>query len=193
MPGVVTLCPFVPSERVAVVVLCNTHSSVVSYLSEMIFKIMLPEKKQEPKGDSKPSDGPQASDEPPPRSELLGKWKGQLVTYKSETPLEVSIKELSDVRVKLGKQLETLLSGATYQGGFLRGRFAGSIDYDDARGRPYQVQLELKLRGDVLDGSVIVTTEPDAWGSSAVTQWVELKRVSSPAGEKIPPATASGD
>jgi hypothetical protein len=94
--------------------------------------------------------------------------------------------------VKLGKQLETLLSGVTYTGGFLRGRFAGDIGHDDARGRPYQLQLELNLRGDVLNGPLIVTTEPDGRGSSAVTYWVELKRTPPPPSEKTEAAAAAG-
>ena len=38
------------------------------------------------------------------------------------------------------------------------------------------MQLELKLRDEVLNGPVTVTTLPDECGSSAVTHWVELKR-----------------
>jgi CubicO group peptidase (beta-lactamase class C family) len=188
MPGVSTLCSFVPSQRVAVVVLCNTGSPLVGYLNDMIYKIVLPERKAEG-GSSTKGSPDSASNEPPPRSQLLGRWKGSLSTYKNDVPLVLSIKALDDARVKLGKQLETLLSDATYSGGYLRGRFAGEIDYDDARGRGYQLQLELKLRDGVLNGPLIVTTLPDGRGSSATSHWVNLKRESGPS-ESQPATTA---
>jgi len=174
MPGVATLCSFVPSERVAVVVLCNTGSPLVGYVNDMIYKIMLPEAKK--KADGVKGDTGDGGGKFVPSAELLGDWKGHLVTYKSENPLLLSVKESGDVHVKLGDQLETLLSGASIRDGCLRGRFAGVVDYDDARGRPYQVQLDLKLREGVLNGSAITATLPDGRGSSAVTHWAELKR-----------------
>lgn len=175
MPGVATVCSFVPSERMAVVVLCNTSSPLVGYVNDMIYKIMLPEerkKSEEGNGEQRSAGGKFV-----PSAELLGDWKGQLATYKSEKPLLLSVKESGDIHVKLGDQLETLLSGVSFRDGTLRGRFAGVVDYDDARGRPYHVQLELKLRdGGVLNGGAITSTLPDGRGSSAVTHWAELKR-----------------
>src|SRR5262249_2421689 len=74
-------------------------------------------------------------------------------------------------------QLETLLSGARIQRGQLRGRFAGDLDTDDARGRPYELVLELTLRDDVLGGPMsAVTSGARGRVTSAVTHWVELRR-----------------
>ena len=179
MPGVATYCTFVPSKRVAVVVLSNSRSPLVSYVQDMIFKILLPERNTEKEPALDATD--KSAESPPPESVLPGQWKGKLVTYKKEFPLVLTIKEVGDVHLKLGDQLETLLSGSSYQGGYLRGRFAGELDHEDARGRGYQVQVELKLRDQVLNGPATVTTLPDKYGSSAVTYWVELKtRVAGP-------------
>ena len=136
MPGVSTLCICVPEERVAVVVLCNTSSLLVEYLSAMILKIVFPDRKEAKKSEAKSDAEAKSADETPPRSQLLGKWKGRLVTYKSELPLELTIHEMNDIHLKLDKQLETLLSGAIYQRGWLRGRFNGEIGHEDARGGP---------------------------------------------------------
>lgn len=192
MPGVATYCTFVPSKRVAVVVLSNSRSPLVSYVQDMIFKILLPERNKEKDVATDTAAKSPEQPSPPPGSALPGQWKGRLVTYKKEFPLVLTIKEVGDVHLKLGDQLETLLSGSSYQGGYLRGRFAGDLDHEDARGRGYQVQLELKLRDQVLNGPATATTLPDRYGSSAVTYWVELKRETPAPEKKAEPAPAAG-
>ena len=45
--------------------------------------------------------------------------------------------------------------------------------------RPDEAWLKaqrVKLRGEILNGPITAITLPDAWGSSAVTYWVELRR-----------------
>ncbi len=178
MPGVSTLCSLYPTERLAIVVLSNGRNPVGNYLSEMILKIMLPN--QGP--DKRPKSHAEGDDNHPAplSSELSGMWRGMLVTYRSEIPLVLEVKDASDVHVKLGDQLETLLSGARLRDGWLRGRFAGKLDTDDDRGRDYHLHLEARLRGDTLSGPITATTLPDAWGSSAVSHWVELTRETTP-------------
>lgn len=51
-----------------------------------------------------------------------------------------------DVHVRVGDQLETLLSDATFRRGLPASTLAGKVPFDDNRGRDYQVQFELKLR-----------------------------------------------
>jgi CubicO group peptidase (beta-lactamase class C family) len=191
MPGVATLCTLVPSERLAVVVLSNSSNMFPKVISNMILKILLPERKPEA-GSTTKRDGDSGPYKPfAPSSELLGTWKGRLATYQGETPLVLTIKESGDVHVRLDRQLETLLNGPSFKDGFLRGRFGGDVGTDDNRGRPYQLRLEVKLRGETLQGPVTATTLPDKWGSSAVTHWVELAREATAGTSK--PAAAAGE
>ena len=84
MPGVSTLCTLVPvrtrGRRRAVQ---HRHAAGLSTLSDMIFKIVLPERRTPdescPKLEPATRRGSRA---PPSSSDLLGKWKGQLATYK---------------------------------------------------------------------------------------------------------------
>jgi hypothetical protein len=102
------------------------------------------------------------------------------------------VKDLRDVHVKLGDQLETLLNGPGFRGGFLRGRFAGDLDLpEEARGHSCILQLEAKLRGDVLNGALVMQTVPDGRGTNATTHWVELKR-QGPAKQDSPTAAPAG-
>ena len=167
-------------ERVAIVVLANTGTPLPSRISEMIAKIVLAEEKSP--AETLPEVEPAAPEEASTASssDVVGTWKGQLKTYRAEFPLVLNVKSLDDVHVKLGSQLETLLSGAMFVNGALIGRFAGDIDHEDARGRKYHLMVELNKRGDVLNGPVTAHTLPDGRGSSAVTHWIELKREAEP-------------
>ncbi|HEV3136883.1 MAG TPA: serine hydrolase domain-containing protein, partial [Pirellulales bacterium] len=176
MPGVSTMCMFLPAERIAVVVLANSNSSLPLTINDMILKILLPEPKpktQSPTAESRFNPPPDRFE---PGSQLVGRWKGRLATYQGELPLVLDIKDSGDVHVRLDKQLETLLNNPSFHEGFLHGRFAGDIGTDDARGRRYHLHLDVKLRDQALNGPVTAITLPDGRGTSAVTHWLELKR-----------------
>jgi hypothetical protein len=99
-----------------------------------------------------------------------------VTTYKGDIPLVLDVKDPGDVHVRLSDQLETLLNGPSFRGGFLRGRFAGDLELEEGRGGQCHLQLEARLRGDVLNGGLTMHTRPDGRGSNATTHWVELKR-----------------
>ncbi len=180
MPGVSTVCRLVPGQRLAVVVLANSRTGLPYYLADRITDVLLPERKEpaeKPKAEEKNASGGGPSRGGfVPSAELIGKWKGVLATHKGETPLTLEVKDSGDVHVRVDRQLVTLLNKPSFAGGMLRGEFAARVDYDDARGRDYNVRLELKLRDNVPNGSATTTTVPDQWGSSAVTHWVEVKK-----------------
>lgn len=185
MPGVATTVRFLPSERLAIVSLANSRSPLAYRLPDLISEIVLPEVNKARKNaeyvvplEQKPSG---QSDEKEPEkssslSELEGTWRGKLVTYQGEAPLRLVVQPDGHVHVRVGDELETLLSNAAFQHGFLRGRFRAKVPYDDNRGRDYTVQLELKLRDGVLNGSATTHTDLDGWGSNAVTHWAEVKK-----------------
>ena len=182
MAGVATCVQFVPAERLAVVVLANSRSPLAYRLPDMITDILLPdraagdekkESQEEQKKDSEPGGNANGF---VPSAELIGTWNGELVTYQGETSLRLIVQDDGDVHVRLGQQLQTLLSNVSDRDGYLRGRFAGKVPYEDHRGRDYHIHLELKLRDNKLNGSAKTITLPDAWGDNAVTHWVEVEK-----------------
>jgi hypothetical protein len=64
----------------------------------------------------------------------------------------------------------------SFRDGILAGRFAGDLGTADASRKPHTLQLTLKLRGEVLNGSAAAISLGDARGANAQSHWVELKR-----------------
>jgi CubicO group peptidase (beta-lactamase class C family) len=182
MPGVSTTLRFIPAQRLAIVVLANSRSPLAYRLPDMIADLLLPEQdgvKKEAVEKKEPAESKDDGDKQPsftPPQALLGTWRGEIVTYQGRSPLRLIVKDSGDVHVRLGDQLVTLLSDASYRDGVLRGRFAGKVPYDDHRGNDYRIQLELKLRDDKLNGAATAMTLPDAWGSNAVSHWAEVTK-----------------
>ena len=112
-----------------------------------------------------------------PLPELAGVWTGEVVTYERILPVVLAIQESGAVHIQLGAQPWTLLNDARFGDGFLRGFFAGDIGTEDVNRRPYNLRLEVKKRGDVLNGSLIGISLPDNRIGNALTHWIELRRM----------------
>ena len=69
-----------------------------------------------------------------------------------------------------------MLNNARFDGEYLRGGFKGDIGTEDANRTDYVLSLELKLRDDILNGSVTAITLPNVRLGNALTHWAELRR-----------------
>jgi CubicO group peptidase (beta-lactamase class C family) len=159
MPGVATVLRIIPSERIVIVVLCNAEDDdLASSIADDIMRVLLPKWKP-PAVKAADSIGAFA-----PPQELVGVWKGKVATYDSEIPLTLTVPSSGDVHVKLGDQLEAVLSRARFTGeGLLRGSMPGSLGIKDAARRPYFLGLTLKLRnGNVLNGAITARANDQA-------------------------------
>ena len=155
MRGTNTMLKFVPSEDIALVVLINASSDLRVKIANDIIGTLLPdygEKWKEVRDRTEERAGAFA---PPP--ELLGEWTGELTTYDETVPVRLVIQPDSDVHVRIGRQMETLLNRVRFADGFLTGTSYGTIPLSDARAHPHDISYRLLLDGDVLSG--YVTTE----------------------------------
>jgi CubicO group peptidase (beta-lactamase class C family) len=169
MPGVATTLMLVPSERLAVVVLCNAGIGLPHQIATEILAVMLPKWKR-----ATPTPEPSRKFQPP--SELIGSWSGKLVTYKAEIPLTLQIFESGDVHAQLGKQMKMLWNDVEWRDGYLSGRMPGDVGTEDAARHAYNLAFNLKLRGNVLNGSGSAAPKGEGRIGGAQTQWVELKK-----------------
>jgi CubicO group peptidase (beta-lactamase class C family) len=167
MGGVSTVLLLVPSEKLAVVVLCNARSQTTSKVSDEILKAML--QKWEPRPVSQPAEGPI------PR-EAAGVWKGKLATYKGDLPFELAVNDRGEATARVGQQPRAAVRNLRWEDGYLTGRFDSDIQTEDANRRPYDLVLTLKLRGDRLNGAVSAISKPGKRNGNALTSWAELRK-----------------
>ncbi|MBL8265177.1 serine hydrolase domain-containing protein [Steroidobacter sp.] len=174
MAGVTTDLSMIPSEELCVVVLTNASIGVNLFkIRDAAFHAVMPEWVPMP-----PRTPPVPSPPFQPVKELVGTWNGKIHTYAGELPLRMQILASGDVHVQVGSQLETLLNKVTFDDGTLKGQALSQIDTADTKRHPHDLAFDLKLRGNVLNGSVAANSINDprwSWIYS-LPHWVELQK-----------------
>ena len=182
--GVSNGLTLVPEENLAVAVLSNTNSQWPDAIQIEILRTLLPGRLGDVTGSTSG-----ATDEPlfVPGSELVGSWEGLIHTYEGEIHLVLEIWESGSVYAALNNQPRALLQNVSYRDGspefmnagggpFLRGRVSGELGTEDVnRGRPYKLWLELKLRENMLNGSLIAFSQREIY-TGPLAYWVELRK-----------------
>jgi CubicO group peptidase (beta-lactamase class C family) len=169
MGGVSTTLRMFPRHKIAVVVLSNSAGSLPHRIAESILRQLLPDMK--PAADPPKSNGPFR-----PSAQMVGTWSGSIATYKSDVPVVMDVLDSGDVQVRLGSSAKVPLNGVRFENGMLEGRTTGDLGTDDAGRRPYNLLLNLTLRGDVLNGSCTAQSLPGKRVGNALTYWAELKQ-----------------
>jgi CubicO group peptidase (beta-lactamase class C family) len=171
MPGVDTFLRLIPSEKIAVAVLCNSIDCGAQDVTDRIVQTLLPKWRLAPP--TNPSVRP-APFQPSPT--LLGRWTGAVSTYKSEIPVVLDVLASGEVQVQLAYQLKMLLNGVTWENNTLSGYMLGNIGIEEGGEAPYLLTFNLKLRGSLLNGPVQAGLQPKHGIGNRVAQWVELKK-----------------
>jgi len=182
--GVSTVLALVPEEDLAVVVLSNTDNQ---WPDVMLIEIVCALLARQPEEFLPPAEGAADEGTLAPEREIVGSWSGLAHTYQGEIPLLLEIEESGIIHAALGEQPRTPLQQVSYRdrrpqfqnaggGPFLRGWMQGELDTADVnRGQPYKLWLELKLRKNVLNGSLIAFSQREIY-TGPLAHWVELKR-----------------
>jgi CubicO group peptidase (beta-lactamase class C family) len=183
--GVSTTLTLIPKENIAVVILSNTKTKWRGAILIGILRSLLPNKLIDFPA---PADKVAKKSQPTFEKELIGLWEGHAHTYEGEIPLVFNINASGSVYAKMGDQSRTILQDVSYNhdpnqimmntngGFFLRGWIQGKLETEDVnRGKPYKLWLELKLRDNVLNGSLIAFSQRKFY-TGPLTHWVEMKK-----------------
>lgn len=147
MEGVSTEIKIIPSENIALVVLCNNRDSRIYDLDNEILAAMLPKFNENlRKREKKPEE--LISSKFSPTSDLLGEWNGEIKAYSNIQPIKMKFQDDGDIHVELEGQMDTLLNDVSFKDGILTGRFLGEIKTWDASRFHHYIELKMKLYSD---------------------------------------------
>ncbi len=96
-----------------------------------------------------------------PLAELQGTWTGTVRTWQGSVPLTLTIQPDGDVHVKLGDQLETLITIVFNKNHHFIGMFTGTMPTPDVNKYADKVGLTLSLRDGRLIGEAIAFNSID--------------------------------
>jgi CubicO group peptidase (beta-lactamase class C family) len=177
MGGVATALTLVPAKRLVVVALSNSSSALPALLTKEILDIVnCPSADGEKKEDASFRFQAPPADAESAFKTLVGKWQGIVHTYERDLAVSMLVQEDGDVHVKFEGQLETLLNGARFRDGWLRGRMSGDLRTEDTARTPYDLILDVKLRDDALAGSLTAISRPGPRTGNALTHWIEVRK-----------------
>lgn len=179
MDGVSTRLVLVPGGDAAVVVLSNSANDAVGDVQAEILAELFPQWFDPPAPAPAAPPARPASIAPAftPMPALAGAWAGTVDTYAGRHRLAVHVAADGATYARIDEQPWALVNDARLEDGFLRGTFAADIGTADASRMPYDLALDLKLRGEVLNGGVVVRSRATRKRiGHALTHWAELRR-----------------
>jgi CubicO group peptidase (beta-lactamase class C family) len=165
----------VPEEKICVVVLANVTRHFPGAVTEAITNAVLSTLLG-----GKPDDFPTLVPVPPPKTsglpgKLEGKWAGKVHTHQGDLDLTLWCEHNGEVLAQLARQPKTSIRQAQLDRIAFTGKMDGDIGTDDAHRRPHELEWNVTLRGDVLNGTLYATTKTQR--PLRLGYWVELRRV----------------
>jgi CubicO group peptidase (beta-lactamase class C family) len=166
----------VPEEKICVAVLANVTRHFPGAVTEAITNAILAQLL-----DGTPDDFPTLRPAPPPKPSATpdkwqGRWTGTVHTHQDDRAVTIWIPREGDIRAQLGDSPAATIREARFVGTGFTGTIDGDIGTDDARRRPYELQLDLTLRDDAITGTVYAMAKPAMKRPLRLGYWVELKR-----------------
>jgi len=161
----------VPSEGIVVAVLANTGTSLADKVFQQAVSGLLPKFRDQRDKSAQSVKLPEASpNTTQPAPKLAGKWTGEIQTWRGVVPLTLSISPTRDIHATINSQ-DRVLQNASVEDNEAYGVFEGDVRTPDAPRPPYNLEIELYLRGDTLAGAA--TTRGNG---PALPYWVTLKK-----------------
>lgn len=161
----------IPSEDIAVAVLCNTGTDGRKIVDEALAALLPKYRENLPHADNTPPSPP----EPAPAQvvpTISGNWSGFIQTYAGKVPLIVQIDKTGEVVAKLGPAPEVRKSDARVRSDFVRWTMPGSLGVE---GEPFDLTIRLRLRRGLLVGAAETSPLPSNRDGFRTYYWVQLE------------------
>jgi len=166
----------IPSEGIAVAVISNTGTPLTSAVAEEVFSELLPSFRGRRAILAK-NLAPEQEKQRAPNSSLAGEWKGAIRTHQGNIPVTFSISPSGEVRSTLGSHPAVLLEKVSLDEQSVYGLLPGEVNTNDAPPPPYNLEVDLTLRGDTLVGAATTRELRTGERGALLPYWMELKRL----------------
>jgi CubicO group peptidase (beta-lactamase class C family) len=161
----------IPSEGIAVALLCNSGNSSVKTVVDEILSTLLPVYAEKCAQAAALTEAPKPAQLP--SQAFVGSWKGAIKTFRADVSLTFSIAESGEVQVQLGSQAVTVLDKPKFNKKRVAGTISGKLPIEeDGAAQANQVEFYLYLRDGALKGAAVTRPHP------CLPYWAELKRES---------------
>ncbi len=165
--GTSTKLVLVPSENLVIVALCNrfqpkvTDQAVLGIITELLPEGPLP---------------PLTPTLLPKDNPITGKYTGHIYTNEGVAPLTLWIDD--QAYSKLGDEEKQTFYISTRSDNYFWGVLRGNLLTEDTNRYPHDISLDLRLRGDTLDGFALAMCPktPNNRMGYALSHWTELKK-----------------
>ena len=162
--GALSTLRLIPSEDIAVAVVGNGDAADVSSISDWVFAELLTQFNSYLKfKQALKSNSTARSKQFVPPSSLSGVWQGVMITCQDTLPVEIAVKENGEVRMKYIKSEASSEDGVLCKEGTIprfynkvfSAIFPLEIPTPFTNRHKHDVELNLKLRGEILSGYII--------------------------------------
>jgi CubicO group peptidase (beta-lactamase class C family) len=107
--------------------------------------------------------------------EMLGEWRGTIVTTRAKLPIRLLFQPDGDIHVQIADQPETLVKLA-YDDGLLSGTLLAEVPAEESAGHAHDVRLALLQNGTRLSGYVVSSFNNER-GAFSLPSYVALEKV----------------
>ena len=159
----------IPAERIGIAVIANTGTTVPMDVVDRILSDLLPQYRNQPKH---AENAPSGALEHPNSTALDGNWSGEIQTWKGRIPLDIAIPEQGEIKVRIGRHDWVAARNADLDKASVYFLARGDVETPDAPHIPYDLEVELYLRGKELIGAA--TTKD----GTQLPSWVRLEPAS---------------
>ena len=172
-PGVDNFMRLIPSEDIALVILCNSEiGNNLSEIQEEICTVLIPEFANIGKDQPSTASGKQQIPDG-----FLGNWEGKIVAYDREVEVELRVTKSDGVSISLSGNQKNQVDLAVVMDWFLMGDFPGTIPTPDTGRYPEKIRLALVRQGDRITGqATVVGRKEERQDHYELSSWIELNR-----------------
>jgi CubicO group peptidase (beta-lactamase class C family) len=167
------LLELIPAKGIAIVVVANSYSQLVSGLDRQIVSVLAPELAPEQQASA-----PRPAQPSPAPAALAGRWSGQFLTYKGPVKVTLDVAADGSAQGQIDDGPVATVTNVSLRPRHIYGQLLGEPGLPDAPNRLFMIELDLGLQGDKLIGAATFGPLRDEGGDGdQLPHFVSLARV----------------